>query len=499
MLELIFINNIDLIPSTKPSLVCYIDTPPLNLDPLYCTDYIGQIICQAMYEPLFIRDIKSGLWKLGAAESVAISDDETTYVFQLSSVRKWSNGKSVTAYDFVSTFRRLLSSETKSPFASWFFCILNGEQYNEGTCLEDSLGVRALDVFKLEIKLEQPISYIKALLGTIQAAPSQSQNQKLNCSITNGPYYLETVKEDQVLLRRNSYHHKNTPSTIDFIDFKINKRLEEAVNDYINGKVDITCNTYFPFNKIEEFSHYEGFNMKDSAILYTLEHDEELWENTDVFRNLCSLIDREKIAKLLNNGVKPYKNLAPSSLFNQNPFETINIPMDMPSNIKSFEESPIRILYADYYPNGDIVEFIKTTWESLGLCVETVGLPFNEYLEAKQKREYHIYLTLFSPVLGHPMAYYLHYLSYLDDEIAFQLEHELNNYFSSVITNQDIQSFLQIEKFIKNQIPIVPLFTGKSIYLKKPNVGGYNVHVDGSICYQDLHWLSNNEKKDDFK
>lgn len=51
-------NYRDYILKGKDVAVFEIDTDPISLDPAKCDDYIGQIISQAMFEPLFIRDIE---------------------------------------------------------------------------------------------------------------------------------------------------------------------------------------------------------------------------------------------------------------------------------------------------------------------------------------------------------------------------------------------------------------------------------------------------------
>ncbi|WP_208757694.1 ABC transporter substrate-binding protein [Priestia megaterium] len=479
------------------TLVCDIDAPPINLNPLYCTDYIGQIICQAMHEPLFIKDSKEDLWKLGAASSLSVSDDKMHFIFELDPSKKWSNGQPVTASNFVLTFEKLLNPTTNSPFASWFFCILNAQLYNEGKCSKEHLGIKELSTFRLEIQLEQETPYIKALLGTIQSAPSLSSRQNLNGEVTNGPYYLTSSENEEISLKRNKHYKDNVPTSIESVKFIINKELGKAVEEYIKGNIHITCNTYFPFEKIEEFFGNESFHMKDSAILYALEYNEKSSMNKQLFKKLCEIIDIQKIAINLNNGIIPYTNLIPNSLLkvelSKNKY---NLSNETLNSQKILFQQPIKVLYADYYPNAHIIRSLKEAWELMGINVEVQGLQFDKYLQVKESDEFHIYLSLFSPFLSHPMAYYLHYLSYLDDEISWELENKLNNYFSVNDINMYSKYLLDIEKIIKERIPIVPLFTGKSMYLTSPNVVGYDVNTDGSICYKDLRWNIRKDEKD---
>ena len=79
----------------------------------------------------------------GAAESWDVSADGLRYEFRL---RKhlWSDGAPVTAEDFVYSFRRMMSGETTSPYAQFFWVIENGQSVTSGDAPPEALGVEAL-------------------------------------------------------------------------------------------------------------------------------------------------------------------------------------------------------------------------------------------------------------------------------------------------------------------------------------------------------------------
>jgi oligopeptide transport system substrate-binding protein len=107
----------------------------------------------------------------GAAESWTISDDGLTYTFRLRD-HQWSDGKPVTAEDFVYSFRRILDPATAAEYASIMFPIKNAQAINSGATKDlESLGVKALDDRTLQVTLESPTGYFLELLTHYTAYP----------------------------------------------------------------------------------------------------------------------------------------------------------------------------------------------------------------------------------------------------------------------------------------------------------------------------------------
>ncbi len=66
---------------------------------------------------------------------------------------KWSDGKPVTANDFVFAYQRLMDPKTISPYASMLFGLKNAKKINQGELPLNRLGVRALNKNTLEVEL----------------------------------------------------------------------------------------------------------------------------------------------------------------------------------------------------------------------------------------------------------------------------------------------------------------------------------------------------------
>jgi oligopeptide transport system substrate-binding protein len=107
----------------------------------------------------------------GAAESWAIDDDGRTYTFKLRD-HKWSDGRAVTADDFVFTLRRFLDPGFAGRYAFVLYPIQNAEELNGGVLQGmDKLGVKALDDRTLQVTLESPTPYFLELLTNFATFP----------------------------------------------------------------------------------------------------------------------------------------------------------------------------------------------------------------------------------------------------------------------------------------------------------------------------------------
>lgn len=82
----------------------------------------------------------------GAAELPEISEDGKTYTFKIRPGVKWSNGRQMTAHDFVFSWQRMLHPETTSEYAYQLHYIVGAEAYNVGRlAVDDAVEVELND------------------------------------------------------------------------------------------------------------------------------------------------------------------------------------------------------------------------------------------------------------------------------------------------------------------------------------------------------------------
>ena len=104
---------------------------PQYLDPHLANSVSAHNVIIALIEGLVSEDPKTLKPVPGVAEKWDISEDGLIYTFHLRKNAKWSNGDSVTAHDFVYSYKRILNPELASQYASMLHGLKNARKYHE--------------------------------------------------------------------------------------------------------------------------------------------------------------------------------------------------------------------------------------------------------------------------------------------------------------------------------------------------------------------------------
>ena len=182
-----------------------ISANPDSVDPHKVSSQWENIVIGDMFTGLF-TDGADATPVLGMAESYEISDDALTWTFKLKDAN-WSDGVPVTADDFEFAFRRILTPETASQYASMLFLIKNSEEFYNGEVAADELGVKAIDDKTLVIELNYPAPYLPGILKHYTSFPvprhaieefGDDWTDPENI-VVNGPYKLEQFRTGDFL------------------------------------------------------------------------------------------------------------------------------------------------------------------------------------------------------------------------------------------------------------------------------------------------------------
>jgi len=136
---LTFSSTVDL----PADLVLANGTEVQSLDPQLTSGEPEARVQEALFEGLARFDPVTFRPAPGVAESWDISEDGTLYTFHLRSAARWSDGRKVTAHDFVYSWQRLLDPALGSECAYMLFPIRLAEAYNTFVEHADVLDKRA--------------------------------------------------------------------------------------------------------------------------------------------------------------------------------------------------------------------------------------------------------------------------------------------------------------------------------------------------------------------
>lgn len=146
-----------------------------------------------------------------AATHWEVSPDGLTWTFHLLPGQVFSDGRPITAHDYVNTFQWWANPATAYDFEWYYEPIQNWKDVVAGRKSVDSLGTRALDDLTLAITTEKPTPYLPSLLTYSQLTPlhaiqkyGSAWSTRPETSVSSGPYILkEWTRGAQVVLVPN--------------------------------------------------------------------------------------------------------------------------------------------------------------------------------------------------------------------------------------------------------------------------------------------------------
>ena len=241
---------------------------PNTLDPHVVSGTWENRILGNMYLGL-VTEAADGSDMAGAAESWTISDDGTTYTFKIRD-HVWSDGKPVTADDFVFSLQRILDPATAAEYASLLYPIKNAEAVNTGKAKPAALGVKAIDAKTLQMDLEAATPYFLSQLTHYTAWPvpkhvvekhGKDWTKKENIAV-NGAFVLdEYVPNTHVKLSGNPKFFDAANVKLDRIIYYPGEDRAVGLKRFRAGEVDLAA---------RQIIHDAGFT--DAEFLHVTGH-----------------------------------------------------------------------------------------------------------------------------------------------------------------------------------------------------------------------------------
>ncbi|MGH6828486.1 MAG: peptide ABC transporter substrate-binding protein [Rhizomicrobium sp.] len=208
---------------------------PFTLDPT---------MSDASWENVIIGDLMMGLttedpWARpipGMAESWQSSPDGLTWTFRLRDAA-WSDGKPLTADDFLFAWARILDPRTAASYAYFLYVVKNAEAINAGRLPASALGASAPEPRTLEIRLEHPAPYLLEMLMHTSMMPlprhvveaKGKDWAKPGTYVSNGAFLpLEWIPNDHITAVKNSRF-------FDAANVKLERVIYYPVDDYSAG------------------------------------------------------------------------------------------------------------------------------------------------------------------------------------------------------------------------------------------------------------------------
>jgi oligopeptide transport system substrate-binding protein len=184
-----------------------------------------------------------------------VSSDGLTYTFKIKD-HKYSDGKVVTANDFVYGFKRLCDPEVAGEYAFTGFVVVGCEAYNhldpkttspaDLQRARDAVGVRAVDDKTVEYKLTEKAPYFVSIAGLWVGVPTREDMVKKGGDkwtepetfIGNGPFVLKEWRHNERLVFERNEQNDPKPKLKRIVKPMISE-ASVAFAAYRNNEIDI--------------------------------------------------------------------------------------------------------------------------------------------------------------------------------------------------------------------------------------------------------------------
>lgn len=328
---------------------------PKSLDPAFAAAAPETDVVRAVYEGLTVVDPRTLEAVPAVAQEWRVSDDGKIWTFQLRKDAKWSNGRGVTANDFVRSWQRLNALGSRTAHRNLLNNFARVERPQDpvpapepddfvesdapvtepsnlssgdddkslrsdrrtdpaedvqidgeplGRLLDFSqLDLKAPDSQTLQITLVRPDKDFPKLVAHPIFSPSLGDpkpiegNKPDSKALTNGPFLITKIDDAVITLERSDTYWNRDAVKLDRIAFVSSTKPDEALEAYRTGKVDVVTNTDFAPLAQKVFSPYADFRKSAFAALnfYEINYRKPPFNDRRVREALAISIEREKL------------------------------------------------------------------------------------------------------------------------------------------------------------------------------------------------------------
>ena len=219
---------------------------PRTLDPAMVNTDAEKTVVVHLFENL-MKLTKSGV-VCAQAKSYTCTDNldgTETYRFTLRSDIKWSDGKAVTAQDFVYAWQRLVAPEIGSPNRALLNMVAGYEEAVAGDL--DALQVWAEDTLTLVVVLNCHCPYFLGSICTaaatmpVRADAVDKEDWSMNRAtlVTNGVYQVKTWANGVISMSMLDNYYDAKRIGAQKLEFHFGMARDVAMTAYENGEIDV--------------------------------------------------------------------------------------------------------------------------------------------------------------------------------------------------------------------------------------------------------------------
>lgn len=453
--------------------------------------------------------------KPGVAESYKVSKDGKTYTFNLRH-SKWSNGKPVTAKDFVYGWQRTVNPKTASQYSYLFDHVQNATEIGKNKAPLSSLGVKADGDYRLVVNLTKPQTYFKYLVAM---APFYPQNEAVvnkygnsygtnsNDMIYNGPFKVTgwTGTNDSWKLVKNNDYWNAKNIKFAGVKFNVQKDPNTALNQYQTGGLDV--DTLSGKQQVGEFKNSKELNSNNVASTFYIEMNEKtnpVFRNANIRKAISLAVDRKQFTQdVLGDGSKPAVGYVSPGMSKRNGKDftddagtkdgvSYNLVEAKKLWAKGLKETGnksvnVSILSDDTAAGKSTTEYLQTALEKLpNLKVTAQNIPFKSRLSRSQNGQFDMVVSAWGADFPDPISF----LSLFTSDNAYNNGKWSNKEYDALVQDAEGKDannagkrwddLVKAEKVLMSDQGIIPIYHQVQPIVVKPRVKGVQFFPTGS-------------------
>lgn len=495
-----------------------IASEPDSIDPALNTSVDGAIMISHLFESLIRWDDDgegNAVLKPGIAESWEVSDDGLTWTFKLRDA-KWSDGKEITADDFVYSWNRLVDPATGADY-EYMLDMVKGYD-------EKKLDISAPDPKTFVVNLSVKCPYFEEICAFPAVMPVRKDIIEANKTWTNSPetlvsngaYKLEKWDHNSTLsMVKNPEYYDQDSVKAEKLAFHLQDDQNAIYASYRSGDLDFINSV--PQEEIQKLLDTKELKIKPYVGTYFVcfNTEKEPFNDPKVRKAFSLAIDRNFIVnQVTGQGQEPATAYVPSGVYDAkgaegDDFRTVGGDYysindeDYEKNIeeakKLMEEAGYKdgegFPQIDYLYNTDenhkaIAEALQNMWqENLGVQVSLQNQDWNVFLKERKEGNYNIARHGWIADYNDPMSFIDMWLTGGGNNDAQYKNEEFDKYVKAAKATSDpderMENMHKAEDILIGEDNVVaPLYFYNNSYMMKPNIKGLYYTPLGYFFYK---------------
>jgi len=479
-----------------------------ELDPQLSTVANDYAAIHALFEGLVTEDPVDLHPVPGVAERWDISPDGLRYTFFLRTTAKWSNGKPVTAGDFVASYKRILTPSLGAEYPYLFYVIEQAEPFHKGKLTDfTQVGVTALDDYTLQIKLEHPSPTFLSLLTLAPFMPVPLSTIAKNGAIAdrgnawtkpgnlvgNGPFTLKEwhLNQSMILVKSPTYWDAATVRLKE-IHLHATESRDAEERAFRSGQLHLT--EALPPAKVDAWRNDPRHLLRIDAYLgtefYRINVNRPFLNDRRVRRALALAVDRDAIVnKILRGGQSPAHAFTPPATAGYTP--DAQIPTDfeaarallVEAGYPSGKGAPtVDLLFNTSESHRAVAEAIQEMWRrELGLDVRLTNQENTSLRAARRGGQFEVLRSVWIGDYVDPSSFlgmwtsdsgnnYTGWKNPLFDQLLFEAARTVDATARNAL-------YQKAEAILLDEAPLIPIYHYNHVFLLQPSVKGWSPNL----------------------